>query len=560
MNSKYMTIDGIIVPFTDEKNILEVIRKAGIDLPTFCYYSELSTYGACRMCVIEDKYGRIEASCSTVPRAEMEIYTNTPKLRKYRKSILELLLSNHCRDCTACEKNGRCKLQELADRFGIRQIRFENNYTEVPIDDSSDAIVRDQSKCILCGDCVRMCKEIQNVGAIDFVYRGSKMRVSTAFDEPIAESACVSCGQCAAICPTGALTIKRDVDKLWNAISDKETKVVVQIAPAVRVGIGKALGLPTGTNSMGKIVAALHRMGVDEVYDTSTGADFTILEEAKELVNRIENGGTFPMFTSCCPSWINYLEKNHKELLPNVSTCRSPIQMLGSIIKEYYKDSDKKVVSVAVGPCTAKKMECNREEFKIDGVDTVDIVITTQELIEMIKESNIDFLALEPESVDNLLSTSSGAGVIFGVTGGVTEAVVRTLSEDKSRGVFNKIGASGLRGLDGIKEAEIPYKDRTLKIAVVSGLNNAEIVLEQMKNGEKHYDFMEVMTCPSGCIGGAGQPLLKNSSRHKKVDGIFEADRMNSIKHADANTLTKEIYEKVLKDKTHELLHVNYVK
>ncbi len=560
MKKKYMLIDGIPCEFSDEKNVLEVIRNAGIDLPTFCYYSELSTYGACRMCVVENKWGDIEASCSTVPKEGMEIKTNTERLRKYRKSILELLLSNHCRDCVCCEKNGNCKLQDLADKFGIRQVRFENNYKDIPLDESSCAIVRDQSKCILCGDCVRMCKEIQNVGAIDFVDRGSNMRVSTPFDEPIADGACVSCGQCAAICPTGALTIKSDKHKVWSAIADKDSKVIVQIAPAVRVGIGKALGLPSGANFMGKIVAALHKMGVDEVYDTSTGADFTVIEEAKELIERIENNKVMPMFTSCCPSWINYLEKNHPELLPNVSTCRSPIQMLGSIIKEYNKGDEKKIVSVAVTPCTSKKYECQREEFKVNGEDTVDIVITTVELVEMIREACIDFDKIAPEGVDPVFGTNSGAGLIFGVTGGVTEAVIRTLSEDKSKEAFAQIGFTGVRGLEGIKEAEIPYKDKTLKIAIVSGLKNAEIVLDQMKNGEKHYDFMEVMTCPSGCIGGAGQPLVKNSSRHKKVDSIFEADRMNPVKHSGANHVTKEVYDTILKDKVHDLLHVSYIK
>ncbi|MFV0441379.1 MAG: [FeFe] hydrogenase, group A [Lachnospirales bacterium] len=560
MNKKYMLIDDVPCEFADEKNVLEVIRKANIDLPTFCYYSELSTYGACRMCVVEDKWGNVQASCSSVPKEGMEIYTNTERLRKYRKSILELLLSNHCRDCVCCEKSGNCKLQDLAEKFGIRKVRFENNYANVPIDDSSCAIVREQSKCILCGDCVRMCKEIQNVGAIDFVNRGSHMRVSTPFDEPLAKGVCVSCGQCAVICPTGALTIKSDKEKLWKAIDDENKKVIVQIAPAVRVGIGKALGLASGQNYMGQIVAALRKMGVDEIYDTSTGADFTVIEEAKELIERIENNKVMPMFTSCCPSWINYLEKNHPEFLPNVSTCRSPIQMLGSVIKEHNKGSEKKVVSVAIAPCTAKKFECQRDEFKINGEDTVDIVITTVELIEMIREACIEFDKIAPEGVDQLFGNNSGAGVIFGVTGGVTEAVARTIVEDKSKKEFDKISFSGVRGLEGIKEAELVYKDKTLKIAIVSGLKNAEIILEQIKSGEKHYDFMEVMTCPSGCIGGAGQPLVKSSSRHKKVEGLFESDRMNPVKHSGANHVTKELYATTLKDKEHELLHVSYIK
>ena len=322
-----MMIDNMPVEIEGEKNILAVIRKAGIDLPTFCYYSELSVYGACRMCVVEDKSGEIHASCSTPPKAGMEIRTNTPRLRKYRKMILELLLANHCRDCTTCEKNGKCKLQELAQRFGIKQVRFNNTAGESDLDTSSLAIVRDKSKCILCGDCVRMCEEVQNIGAIDFAHRGSKMCISAAFDEPIADTKCIGCGQCAAVCPTGAIVVKNDTAKLWKDLSDANAKVVVQIAPAVRVGVGNELGLPEGENVMGKIVAALRRIGFDEIFDTTTGADLTVLEEAGEFLSKVQKGEKLPLFTSCCPAWVKYAELNHPELMENISTCRSPMQM-----------------------------------------------------------------------------------------------------------------------------------------------------------------------------------------------------------------------------------------
>ena len=364
MSTEFMIIDNMPVEIAGEKNVLDLIRKVGIELPTFCYYSELSVYGACRMCVVEDNRGEIHASCSTPPKAGMEVRTNTPRLRKYRKMILELLLSSHCRDCTTCEKNGKCKLQELAQRFGIKQVRFNNTFGDSELDTSSLCIVRDKSKCILCGDCVRMCDEVQNIGAIDFAFRGSKMRVSTAFDEPIAQTKCVGCGQCAAVCPTGAIVVRNDTAKLWHDISDVNTKVVVQIAPAVRVGIGKELGLADGQNVMGKIVAALRRMGFDEVFDTTTGADLTVLEETGEFMSRLQKGGTLPLFTSCCPAWVRYAELNYPQLMENISTCRSPMQMFASVLKEHYSHSNRKIVVVAIMPCTAKKSEAAREEFK----------------------------------------------------------------------------------------------------------------------------------------------------------------------------------------------------
>jgi NADH-quinone oxidoreductase subunit G len=558
MKGQFMTIDNIPVEIKGEKNLLELIRKVGIDLPTFCYYSELSVYGACRMCMVENKWGDIEAACSTPPREGMEIFTNTPRLRKYRKMILELLLSNHCRDCTTCEKNGHCKLQDLAQRFGIKEIRFENTFENREIDKSSVCIVKDKSKCILCGDCVRMCDEVQNVGAIDFVKRGSEMGVSTAFDEPLAESNCVGCGQCAAVCPTGAIVVKNDTNKLWKELSDKDTKVVVQIAPAVRVGISKELGQNDGDNVMGKIVSALRKMGFDAVFDTSTGADLTVLEETGEFLSRLEKNEKLPLFTSCCPAWVSYAENNHSDLINNISTCRSPMQMFASVLKEHYKHSSKKVVVVAIMPCTAKKSEAQRDEFKEDGIPYVDYVITTQELIQMIQESGIVFSEVEPESVDMPFGVSSGAGVIFGVTGGVTEAVIRRVMDDKSTTTLRALAFNGVRGMEGVKETSITVGDREIKIAVVSGLKNADDLVQKIKTGEAHYDFVEVMACPGGCVSGAGQPFTKAEGKAKRGAGLYEADRMSSLKRSEENPVMISLYSGLLKGKVHDLLHVHY--
>lgn len=558
MNEQFMIIDNIPVEINGEKNILELIRKAGIDLPTFCYYSELSVYGACRMCMVENKWGGIEAACSTPPKAGMEVYTNTPRLRKYRKNILELLLSNHCRDCTTCEKNTHCKLQDLAQRFGIKDIRFNNTAEKSELDNSSVCIVRDKSKCILCGDCVRMCNEVQNVGAIEFLNRGAEMTVGTVFDKPIGESNCVGCGQCAAVCPTGAIVVKNDTQKLWKELSDKNTKVVVQIAPAVRVGISEELGQKDGENVMGKIVGVLKRMGFDEVFDTSTGADLTVLEETGEFLERLENNEKLPLFTSCCPAWVNYVEKNYPELMSNVSTCKSPMEMFGAVLKEHYSHSNRRIVSVAIMPCTAKKFEANREEFEANGIKDVDYVITTQELISMIKESGIVFSEIEPEAVDMPFGVSSGAGVIFGVTGGVTEAVLRRVLDDKSVTTLRSLAFNGVRGMSGVKETSINVGDRELKIAIVSGLKNADDLVRKIKSGEVHYDFIEVMACPGGCVGGAGQPFTMSEGKQKRGEGLYAADKMSSLKRSEENPVMMSLYSGLLKGKIHKLLHVNY--
>ena len=557
---KFMTIDGLPVEINGESNLLELIRKAGIKIPTFCYHSELSVYGACRMCMVENERGMLMAACSTAPREGMDIRTNTERLRRYRKNILELLLANHCRDCTTCENNGSCKLQELARRFNINGVRFPNTQPEPKLDTSSVSIVRDSAKCILCGDCVRVCNEVQHVGAIDFVFRGSRMKIATAFDRPIAESPCVGCGQCAAVCPTGAIVVKSDIEKVWKALEDKDVKVSVQIAPAVRVAVGQELKMGVGKSVMGKIVAALHRMGFDDVFDTVTGADLTVLEESEEFLGRVAEGGKFPLFTSCCPAWIQYCEKNFPELLPNVSSCKSPMEMFAAIIKEQAKLSSRRHFHVAIMPCTAKKFEAARDEFKHDGNPDVDAVLTSQELIRMIKEAGIAFDELAPEAVDVPFSGVSGAGVIFGVTGGVTEAVLRRVSSDKSRAALANISYCGVRGMEGVKEATIPYGDIEVKIAVVSGLANADKLIRKIQAGEAFYHLVEVMACPGGCVNGGGQPFGHSEVKFKRAEGLYEVDGESSIKRSEENAVATVLYQGLLKGKVHELLHVSYVK
>jgi len=557
-----MIVDGHKVDYTDEKNILSVVRKAGIELPTFCYYSELSIYGACRMCVVEDNRGGILASCSTPPKDGMEVKTATPKIHKYRKMILELLLASHCSDCPTCDKSGKCRLQDLALRYGVKNVRFENHKDKLPLDFSSPSITRDPNKCILCGDCVRMCNEVQGVGALDFAFRGSKMQVSPAFGKEIGEVNCVNCGQCVAVCPTAAITVKKDADVVWEDLYNPNKRVIAQIAPAVRVALGEEFGIYTGESVMGKVVGALKKLGFDEVYDTSLGSDLTVMEESAELMEYIsEDKGT--LFTSCCPAWIRYAETRHPELLKNISSCRSPQQMFGSLIKEHYRgmvDDTKETVMVAIMPCTAKKYEAAREEFVREGQRDVDVVITTQELAGMIREAGYRFEDIVPEATDMPFGLASGAGILFGVTGGVTEAVLRKVIGNSSADSLKEISFTGVRGMEGTKEASLDLDGKIVKIAIVSGLTNVENLLQKLKTGEVHYDFVEVMACPYGCIGGGGQPFSLYGGKELRAAGIYQTDKLSQIKSSEKNPMIESLTNGILKGRTHELLHVHYGK
>ena len=556
-----ITIDGRKVEFTDEKNLLTVIRKAGIDIPTLCYHSELSTFGACRLCTVEDDRGRTFASCSEEPRDGMVIYTNTGKLKKYRKLIIELLLASHCRDCTTCVKSGDCNLQTLAHRFGVTSVRYSNYREQKPRDFSSPSIVRDPNKCILCGNCVRVCNELQGVGALDFALRGSEAMVMPAFDKEIAATDCVNCGQCQIFCPTGAISIRHNREAVWEALADPDVRVVAQVAPAVRVAVGSAFGLPKGKSVMGKIVNVLHRIGFDEVYDTTFSADMTIMEESAEFLNRLKTGEKLPLLTSCCPAWVKFVGDQFPEYKEHVSTCRSPQGMMSAVTKEWFRDpannpEGKKTVMVSFMPCTAKKMEAKRSNSFTHGEQDTDYVITTTELIDMIRMTGIEFAELEPESSDIPFGFGSGGGVIFGVTGGVTEAVIRRLVPGHDKETLEAIAECGVRDGGFIREFSIPYEGIDLNICVVSGLANARTVMEQVKSGEKNYHLIEVMACRRGCIMGGGQPRLAGDrTKAARTEGIYRADNVAVIKKSDENPMIMSLYEGFLKGKEHELLH-----
>lgn len=564
-NNDYMTIDGMKVKIEGEKNLLTLIRKTGINLPTFCYHSDLSIYGACRMCVVEDDKGEIMASCSTVPREGMVIHTHTKRILKHRRMILELMLANHKRDCTICEKNDDCQLRILASRFGVYDIRFDDSRETYEIDDSSISIVRDPNKCILCGDCVRVCSETQKMGVLEFVNRGSEIQVMPAFNRKLADTNCVSCGQCVAACPTAALIIKDHTQQVWDALHDPLKRVVIQMAPAVRVALGEEFNLPPGQLVTGRTIAAMRRLGFDEVYDTSLAADITVIEEAQEFVDRLNSQGKFPMFTSCCPAWVKYVEEKQPDLLDHISSCKSPMQMLASVSKKHFAQKEfreKETVMVAVMPCTAKKHEAARKEFETDGTPDVDVVITTQELAYMIKEAGIDIANLDPESPDMPFGLASGSGILFGVTGGVAEAVIRRFAEEKTSEALKEITYVGVRGEKGIKEATIQVGEKEIKIAVVQGLRNAHNLVKLVNSGKRYYDFIEVMACPGGCVCGAGQPVMKDrSTRTERTTGIYDADRMAQLKWSDENPMVKDIYEKLLDDESsRHQLHVHYQK
>ena len=565
MSKGIMYVDDRRVEFDGEKNVLSVIRKAGISVPTFCYYSELSTYGACRMCVVETDRGTIEASCSMEPKDGLRIYTNTQKTLRYRKMILELLLAAHCRDCTTCEKNGDCKLQELARQFGVRRVRFPDTREPMEKDESSRSIVRDPNKCILCGDCVRVCDEIQGMGIIDFVHRGSKLRVMPAFNRSIAETKCVNCGQCAAVCPTGAITLRNNIGEVWQALQDPGKRVIAQIAPAVRVAIGESFGFAPGDNAMGKLVAAMRRLGFDEVYDTTLGADLTVMEESHEFLERFKKGGPFPMFTSCCPAWVRYVENSNPKYIPHLSSCKSPQQMFGAVIKESQRQistpDPRETVVVSIMPCAAKKFEAARPEFSRNGVPDVDYVLTTRGLSTMIKEMGIQFSELDEDAPDLPLGMGSGAAVIFGTTGGVAEAVIRRVSGKKTYNLLREIKYSGVRGMDrSVKEAAVQVGDDEIRIAVVHGLKNAQELLKKIERGEVSYHLIEVMACPGGCIGGAGQPFGLSPEKNLRARGLYRADKVAQIKSSEQNPVISALYNGLLSEEAqaHDLLHTHY--
>ncbi len=560
-----MYIDGQRVPFDGEANVLSVIRKAGIEMPTFCYYSDLSVYGACRMCVVEDERGKIETSCSMQPRDGLSIKTNTARLLKHRRMILELMLASHNCSCTTCEKSGDCHLQALAVQFGIHRVRFGDSREEKELDTSSPAVIRDPSKCILCGDCVRVCSENIGMHIIDFAHRGYNMRVMPAFDRSLDQTHCISCGQCSAVCPTGAITVKNQIGDAWRAIHDPKKRVVIQIAPAVRVAVGEAFGLTPGQNTLDQLVSALKLMGVDEVYDTTFGADFTTIEEGTEFLQRLERGGPFPMFTSCCPAWVKYLENENPKYLKHISTCKSPMQMFASILKDKYAKKDaedgRTTYHIAIMPCTAKKMEAARPEFlQPDGTPAVNLVLTTKEIVKMIQESGIQLTKLEYESPDLPFGLGSGAGTIYGTTGGVAEAVVGFCLPEKSKNELGGLKYSPLRGNRAIRVAVIKVGDRDVHMAIVHGLSNAQKLLKEIEAGNAYFDLVEVMTCQGGCVGGAGQPHAMKQDKEDRAEGLYALDRSAPFKRAEVNPVVSALLRDLDHDKRHELLHVDYVK
>ncbi|HEY3297410.1 MAG TPA: NADH-dependent [FeFe] hydrogenase, group A6 [Armatimonadota bacterium] len=568
MNNQFVTIDGREIPIEGERNLLEVIRKAGIDIPTFCYHSDLSVYGACRLCLVDLEGRGIVSSCSTIPEPGMKVRTKTEEIREIRKISIELLLANHDKSCPTCPKSASCQLQDLARKLGVDEVRFKSTHKPAPVDKTSPSLVRDPNKCILCGDCVRACHEIQGIGAIDFAGRGANSAVVPAFNKNLNEVECVYCGLCSSVCPTGALTPKSEVDAVWKALDDSKKTVVAQIAPAVRVAIGEYFGMEPGTITTGQIAAALKAMGFEQVYDTSFAADLTVIEEATEFLARKARGEKLPQFTSCCPSWVKFAEQYYPELLPNLSSCRSPQQMFGSLAKEILPErlgvEAKDIVIVSIMPCTAKKFEAKRPEFAKNGVKDVDHVITTQELGRMIEESGLRFDKLEPESLDMPLGFKTGAGVIFGASGGVTEAVLRYAVEKVSGVKLDSVDFKAVRGEDGLREAKVSINGQDLKLAIVHGLANARKLAEKVKAGEADYDLIEVMTCPGGCIGGAGQPVTRDRADAKRMRtrGLYDSDKMLELHKSQDNPMIQECYKKHLGkvggEKAHSLLHTKY--
>jgi NADH-quinone oxidoreductase subunit G len=565
--TKTLNIDGLEVPINGERNLLELIRKAEIDLPTFCYHSDLSVYGACRLCLVDIAGRGIQGACSTPPEPGLKVRTQTEEIREIRKIAIELLLANHERECTTCPKSASCQLQDVARKLGIRNVRFQPVHEPAPVDRTSLSLVRDPNKCVLCGDCVRFCSEIQGVGAIDFAFRGHDAAVLPAFGKKLGEGECVNCGQCAAVCPTGALTPKSETEEVWKALNDPAKTVVAQIAPAVRVAIGELFGMAPGESTRGQMVAALKRLGFDRVYDTSFSADLTVVEEANEFLNRKTQGGKLPLFTSCCPGWVKFAEQYFPELLPNLSTCKSPQQMLGALCKELLPaelgTKKENIVVVSIMPCTAKKFEAKRPEFVKDGVAEVDHVLTTQELARMIEEAGLRFTKLQPESFDMPMGFKTGAGVIFGNSGGVSEAVLRYASEKLTGKKLADPDFHAVRGEGGLRIVEVPVDGITLKLGIVHGLKNARALAEKARRGKCDLDLIEVMACPGGCIGGAGQPVTREPDIRKlRAKGLYDADKNMELHKSQENHFVTECYQRHLGEiggqNAHRLLHTHY--
>jgi NADH-quinone oxidoreductase subunit G len=563
-----VTVNGREVAIGDERNLLELVRKAGIDIPTFCYHSELSIYGACRLCMVEVEGRGVIASCSAKPEPGMVVHTDTREIRDMRKINVELLLASHKRECPTCVRSSSCTLQDLARRLGVEEIRYKQLLKEVPVDKSSPSLERDPNKCVLCGDCVRVCREVQGIGAIDFAFRGANARVAPAFNQDLNSVECVNCGQCAAVCPTGALIPRQSQDKVWNAIYDKDKIVIAQIAPAVRVALGEYFGFKPGENMAGKLVSALKIMGFDYVYDTCFAADMTIWEEANEFIARFTSGKNLPMFTSCCPAWVKFAEIYFPELLPNVSSCRSPQQMFGSVAKKVLPETlntgRKNIVVVSIMPCTAKKFEAQLPKFETDGQPDVDHVLTTVEICRMINSMGINFSELEPEAFDMPFGFSTGAGVIFGASGGVMEAALRYAVEKIENRQLEKVDFKAVRGLAPRKEAVLEVAGKTVRVAIVHGLDKARKLINEIKAGKVKFDFVEVMACPGGCISGAGQPITKNDTvRQLRAQGIYDSDKRFQLQKSQDNYMVERCYKEHIGGKpgsreAHHCLHTRY--
>lgn len=562
-------VNGKTVQAKSGETILSTLKRAGIHVPTLCHISGLLPSGACRICVVEVEGRGLIPSCSQPVEKGMKILTNSSRSVTARKTIVELLLANHPDDCLYCVRNKSCQLQDLSEEYGVRERRYMAPKNDHRVDKSSPSMIRDQAKCILCGKCVRVCEEIQDISAIDFVGRGSETVIAPSFEEGLNVSSCIYCGQCILACPTGALREKSYIKEVMSALHDPDTYVVIQHAPAVSVSIAEEFGIKPGVDTNEIMVAAFRKLGFDKVFDTSFSADLTIMEEASELIHRIQNGGKLPMMTSCSPGWIKYVEQFFPDLVENLSTCKSPQQMLGAIIKSYFAKKEgidkKKIFSVSVMPCTAKKFEAYRPEMKADGVFDVDAVISTREMARLIKMFGIEFENLKPDIADLPFGERSSAGKLFGSTGGVMEAALRTAYYMLTGEELTELKVEAVRGLDGRKESKIKVGDLEVGVAVVSGIGNARKLLEEIQNGRDDLHFIEVMTCPGGCIAGGGQPLATNQEKVKKrMQALYSIDGKAKLRTSHNNAAIKELYDeflgKPLGEKSHELLHTHYTK